>query len=88
MSVTLARPYKTYLKNSKPSQDQSLAVWILAVKLPNPDLNFAVDFEVTPVFSKEKGPKNAESFHSKIHPETCWDKFPSDFCRSLVLTNP
>ena len=41
------------------SQGQILAVWILVAKLPNSDLNFAVDFLVDffLLFSKEKGPK-------------------------------
>ena len=44
-------------------QIQILAVWILAAKLPDSDLNFAVDFWVDvfpPVFSKGK---RAERIH-------------------------
>ena len=39
-------------------QGQILAVWILAAKLPNSDLNFALDCSVdySSCFSKEKGP--------------------------------
>ena len=60
-------------------------MWILAAKLPNSDLNFAVDFLVdffllsSPRKSTKKNPQK------KIHPELCSEKFPSDFCRSLFL---
>ena len=65
-------------------------MWILAVKLPNSDLNFAVYFRVDYFlyFSKEKGlKKNSKSPPSrKIHPKSRSDKFPSDLCGSLLLT--
>ena len=44
-------------------QGRILAVWILAAKLPNSDLNF--------------GPQNS--------PGICPEKFPSDFCRRLLM---
>ena len=53
-------------------QGQILAVWILAVKLPNSDLNLAVVFFVDVVLSffKEKDPpKNHRKLPHKIHPE-------------------
>ena len=72
-------------------QGQILAVWILAAKLPNSDLNFAVDFGVDfffPSASRRKMPpsKNPPKIPHKIHPGICPEKFPSDFCRSLLLT--
>ena len=64
-------------------------MWILAAKLPNSDLNFAVDFLVDfflLFFSKEKGPKKIhQKIPRKIHPGLCPEKFPSDFCRSLIF---
>ena len=44
------------------SQGQMLAVWILAAKLPNSDLNLAVDFlgdSFPPIFIKERDPKRS-----------------------------
>ena len=65
-------------------QGQILAVWILAAKLPNSDLKFAVDYWVD--FSKKKRPPKIhwKSPH-KIHLGICSEKFPSDFCRGLFL---
>ena len=34
-------------------------MWILAAQLLNYDLNFAVEWILSPVFSKDKGPKNS-----------------------------
>ena len=58
-------------------------MWILATKLPNSDLNFAVDFWVDfflLFFQGEWPPK----IHSKIHLESS-EKIHSDVCISLVL---
>ena len=62
------------------TQGQILAVWILAAKLPNSDLNFAVDFWggfFPPDFSKEKGLKKS----TKKSPA----KFTQDFVRKIPL---
>ena len=73
-------------------QGRILAVWILAPKLPNSDLKIAVDFWVDFFllsFPRKKDQKNPEKkIPRKIHPGLCSEKFPSDFCRSLLLTNP
>ena len=39
-----------------------------------------------PVFSKEKGPKNPPKNPPQIHLRHCSERFPSDFCRNLLLT--
>ena len=60
-------------------------MWILAAKLPNSDLKFAVDFGVDFIilfFPRKKAPK----IPRKSHPGIWSAKFPSDFCRSLFLT--
>ena len=63
--------FPTLPKQSQRSQGQILAVWILAAKLPNSDLNFAVDFWVDfPVFSEENGPKNPPRKARKIAQES------------------
>ena len=56
------------------AQGRILAVWISAAKLPNSDLNFAVDFGVdfSSCFSKEKGPTKSpqnspRNLFGKIH---------------------
>ena len=70
-------------------QGQILAVWILAAKLPNSDLNFAVDFLVdfSSFFCQGKRPEKIhQKIPRKLHPALCSEKFPSDFCRSLFLT--
>ena len=70
-------------------QSQILAVWILAAKLLNSDLNFAVDFWVDFLllfFPRKKAQNNPPKIPRKIHPGLCSEKFPSDFCRSLFLT--
>ena len=58
-------------------QGRILAVWILAAKLPNSDLNFAVDFVFyfSSFFSKEKGPKKSTK------------KSPAKFTQDFVQKN-
>ena len=71
------------------NQGRILAVWILALKLPNSDLKIAVDFWVdfSSCFSQGKRPEKIhQKIHGKIHPGIRSEKFPSDFCRSLFLT--
>ena len=71
------------------NQGQILAVWILAAKLPNSALSFAVGFgsDISFCFVQGKGPpKKHQKFSRKIRPEICSDKFPSDVCRGLILT--
>ena len=72
-------------------QGRILAVWILAPKLPNSDLKIAVDFWVVfflLFFPRKRARKNPpKKNHGKIHPGIRSEKFPSDFCRSLLLTN-
>ena len=75
---------KTVLK-----QGRILAAWILAAKLPNSDLNFAVDVLVDCFllfFPRRKAQKNPPKNPPRNSPGTCSEKFPSDFCRSLFLT--
>ena len=70
------------------SQGWILAVWILAAKLPNSDLNFAGDFLVDfflLFFPRKRPEKIHQKIPRKIHPGLCSEKFPSDFCRSLPL---
>ena len=65
-----------------------LAVWILAAKLPNSDLNFAVDFGVDfPFSSKENDPKKFDQKSAKLTHRFVRINPPrsSDFCRSLFL---
>ena len=51
-------------------------------KLPFSDLPFSL----YPIFSRKKARKKIyQKISRKIHPGLCWEKFPSDFCRSLVL---
>ena len=72
------------------TQGGILAVWILAPKLPKSDLKIAVDFWVDfflLFFPRKKARKNPPKIHGKIHPGTRSEKFPSDFCRSLLLRN-
>ena len=67
----------------KQSQEQILAVWILAAKLPNSDLKLEGDF---PVFLPRKTApqkKNPPKIPQTIHPGICSAKFPSDFCNPL-----
>ena len=63
------------------SQGQIRAMWILAAKLPNSDLNFAVDFfgDFCSCFSNEKGPKNPPQ---KLKHR--WSKKP-EFKKSKIL---
>ena len=67
-------------------QGRILAVWILAAKLPNSDLDFLVDFLVD-FFHGKRPEKIHQKIPRKIHPGLCSQKFPSDFCRSLFLNN-
>ena len=73
------------------NQGRILAVWILAAKLPNSDLKIAVDFWVDfflLFFPRKKAQNNPpQIIHGKIHPGIRSEKFPSDFCRSLLLTH-
>ena len=65
-------------------------MWIFAAKLPNSDLNFALDFLVyfPPVFPRKKTPKTLlQKIPRKIHPGICSEKNPLAFCRSLPLRN-
>ena len=71
------------------ARSQIHTVWILAAKLPNSDLNFAVDFWSifsSCFFQGERPEKIHQKIPLKIHPGLNWEKFPSDFCRSLFLT--
>ena len=72
-------------------QGRILAVWFLAVKLPNSDLNFAVDFWVDfflLFFPRKKAGKNPPKNPPKNSPRNLFGKIPrSDFCRGLFLTN-
>ena len=63
-------------------------VFILAAKLRNSDLNFAMDFWVDLFllyFPRKKARKNPPKIPRKIHRGLCSEKFPSDCCRSLLL---
>ena len=81
---------QTQARSTAKTQGRILAVWILAAKLPNSDLNFAVDFWVDFfllfVLQRKRPPKIHQKIPRKIHPGLCSEKFPSDFCRSLFLT--
>ena len=69
-------------------QGQNLAVWILAAKLPNSDLNFARGFLggfFPPVFSKEKGPVKSTKSPRKIHPGNLVRKIPLACLQKLFL---
>ena len=64
-------------------------MWVLAAKLPNSDLNFAVDFwgDFFSYFIQGKRPKKIHKrIHREIHQKVSREKFPLDFCRSLLLT--
>ena len=74
--------------NSRVLRGWTLAVWIFAAKLPNSDLNFAVDFWwvfSSYFFQGIRPEKIHQKIPCKIHPGLCSEKFPSDFCRSLFL---
>ena len=72
-------------------QGRTLAVWILAAKLPNSDLNFAVDFFVDfflLFFPRRKARKNPPKNPPQNSPRTLFGKIPLGFlhcCRSLFL---
>ena len=60
-------------------QEQILAVWILVAKLPNSDLNSAVDFGVDffpPVFCSEKGPPKLTNNSLAKFTRQCSEKSP------------
>ena len=60
-------------------QGRILAVWILAAKLPNSDLNFAVDFLVDfflLFFPRKKARKNPPKNPPQNSPGTLFGKFP------------
>ena len=77
------------LDDDKTSKARSLAVWILAAKLPNSDLNFAVLFWggfFLFFLPTEEGPtKIRQRMPQQNHPEHCLEKSPSNLCRNLVL---
>ena len=83
-SVCPSKPRETKVLG----QGRILAVWILAPKLPNSDLKIAVDFWVdffSYFFQGKRPQKIHQKIHGKIHPGIRSEKFPSDFCRSLLL---
>ena len=82
-----ARPTKKKSKISL-TQGQIPAVWILAAKLPNSELNFALDFfggSFPSNFSKEKGQKKSTKKSPQNSPGTLFEKFPSDFLQKPFL---
>ena len=68
------------------SQGQILAVWILAAKLPNSDLNFWVIF-ILLLLSKEKGPKKSKKLSLQNSPGTLLGKIPLGFLQKPFLDN-
>ena len=90
-SLFFSRAPRFLVKKKKQGlEDQG--VWVLAAKLPNSGVNFAVDFWVDFIllfFPKEnfkKAPKiHKKKSPEKIHPGLCSEKFASDVCRSLLL---
>ena len=69
-------------------QDQILAVWILAAKLPNSDLNFTVDFGVDffLLFSpRKKARKNPPKNPPQNPPGTLLGKIPLGFLQKPFL---
>ena len=87
--VLAKAPFKKTLRPSLVYQGRILAVWILTPELPHSDLKIAVDFWVDfflLLFSREKGTEKIhQKIPGKIHLGLCSEKFPSDFCRSLLL---
>ena len=69
------------------SQGQILAVWILAAKLPNSDLNFAVDFWgiFSSCFSKEKAQKIPPENPPQNSPRVLIRKIPLGFLQRPFL---
>ena len=75
-------------KVTKKSQDRILAVWILAAKLPNSDLNFAVDFLVDfflLFFPRKKARKNPPKNPPQNSPGTSFGKIPLGFLQKPSL---
>ena len=69
-------------------QGQILAVWILAAKLPNSDLNFAVDFWVdffVLFFPRKKARKNPPKNPPQNSPRTLFGKIPIGFLQKPFL---
>ena len=66
-------------------QGQILTVWILAAKLPNSDLDFAVDFFLLFFFARKTARKNPSKNPPQNSPGKSVGKFLSDFCRSAFL---
>ena len=70
------------------SQGRILAVWIFAAKLPNSDLNFAVDFLVDFIhlFSpRKKARKNPPKHPPQNSPGTLFGKIPLGFLQKPFL---
>ena len=70
------------------NQGQILAVWILAAKLPILiwNLPWILRWIFFLRFFQEKGPKKSTKKKTLIHLGICSEKFTSDFCRSLFLS--
>ena len=69
--------------------EKNIAVWILAAKLPNSDLNFAVDFLCgffLCFFPKKNAPKKSTKKSPQNSPRNLVGKIPSDLCRDLLLS--
>ena len=79
---TLAVAMPLVMKSAKLSRPDSCSVDV-GREAPKFWFEFCCGFWVD-FFSKEKG---RQKIPRKIHPGICSEKFPSDFCRSLVLTN-
>ena len=68
-------------------QGHILAVWILAAKLSNSDVKFAVDVwvDLSLQFFQGKRPPNNQQKNPLQSSGNCSEKFPSDFLRKLSL---
>ena len=68
---------------------RNLAVWILAAKVPDADLNFAVDLWVDfflLFLPRKKGPKKStKKIPREIHPGLCSEKIPLGFLQKPFL---
>ena len=74
--------------HKKSSQDQTLAVWKFAAKLPNSDLNFAMDFGVdffVLFFPRKKAPKNPPKNPPQNSPRNELGKIPLGFLQKPSL---
>ena len=77
-----------WLHRNTVNQGQILAVWILAVKLPNSDSNIAVDFCVDfclLFFSKEEAPKTPPKHPPKNSLGSLFAKIPLGFLQRPFL---